>query len=151
MILRFKPESEAEKAVKELIAHRNKTAEYAKDIVENAIGIRPFGFGYSWFFGVSYSWDCNMTGFDKTVQKEIEGMTFVKEQSDGLRVYKPNKRNKTGKLIAYIEPVLAIDDKIIFINQDRAVFKEVQAAIHAFNNLLDLGFIQIAVTFQETE
>lgn len=100
MILRFKPESEAEKAVKELIAHRNKTEEYAKDIVENAIGIRPFGFGYTWFFSVSYSWSCNMTGFDQSAPKEIEGMTFVNEQTDGLRVYKPNKRNKKGKLIA---------------------------------------------------
>lgn len=99
MILRFKPNSEAEKTVKELIEIREKSLEYAKDIIEKAVGIRPEAFGYCWFFGISYSWSCKMTGFSKDTPDKIDGMQFVNEH-DGLRVFKPNTRTKIGKQIA---------------------------------------------------
>lgn len=99
MILRFKPESEAEKAVKELIAHRDRTEEYAKDIVERITGIRPVGFGYAYFFGISYSWLCEHTGFDKSAPEEIEGMKFIHEE-EGIKYFEPNKRTKKGKEIS---------------------------------------------------
>lgn len=99
MILRFKKDSEAEKTVKELIEKREKTLEYAKDIVENATGIRPEAFGYSFFFGVSYSWSCKMTGFETTAPDIIEGMTFI-SLKDGIKMFKPNTRTKKGKQIS---------------------------------------------------
>jgi len=99
MILRFKPQSKAENEVQKLIAHRDQTEEYAKSIVEKITGIKPKGFGYHWFFGISYSWDCNSTGFDNTCPVEIDGMKFTRENNE-IRYFKPNKRSKKGKLIA---------------------------------------------------
>jgi len=98
MILRFKKGSEAENTVKELIVNREKTLEYAISIIEEITGVKPLGFGYNWFFGISYSWNCNSTGFDKTAPEIIDGMKFVRE-NNGIRYYKPNKINKKGKQI----------------------------------------------------
>lgn len=98
MILRFKKGSEAENTVVELIENREKTLEYAKSIIEEITGVKPLGFGYNWFFGISYSWSCKSTGFDKTAPEAIEGMKFVRENND-VRYFEPNRRNKKGKQI----------------------------------------------------
>lgn len=99
MILRFKPGSEAEKTVKNLIQYRDKTEEFAKDIIQEATELRPLGFGFSWFFSISYSWDCYNTGFDQSAPDEIPGMKFLREKN-GVKYFAPNRRTKTGKAIS---------------------------------------------------
>lgn len=99
MILRFKPNSKAEAEIKRLIEHRDKTEEYARTIVENLTGIKPKGFGYCWFFGISYSWRCSSTGFENLDANEVPGMKFIREH-EGIKYFEPNKRQKLGKQIA---------------------------------------------------
>lgn len=98
MILRFKKDSEAEKTVKKLIENREKTLDYAKSIIENITGIKPLGFGYNWFLGVSYSWSCKSTGFDKSTPNKIKGMIFMFE-NDEVKYFRPDMRTKKGKQI----------------------------------------------------
>lgn len=99
MILRFKPGSDAEKEVQTLIAKRDESKECAKNIIEEITRVRPLGFGYNWFFGLSYAWSCFNTGFEKSAPDEIDGMKFIREK-DGVRYFSPNRRTKAGKEIS---------------------------------------------------
>ena len=96
MILRFRKDSEAEKTAKELVENIKSTNEYAKNIIEEITGVRPLGFGYRWYFDISYNWDCFNTGFGSNAPEEIKGMKLLRDHN-GIRYYSPNKRTKEGK------------------------------------------------------
>ena len=88
--------SELEKLLKQMNEQLLRENEEAKDMVQEYCGTRPDSMGYSWVFGITAEWNCNLIGFND-VNFVPEKLILNKKKSDKHPCWKPNKRKKDAK------------------------------------------------------
>ncbi len=112
MNIRAKKNTEFESAVKGMCEQIQIEHEKAKDMVEEAFGIRPICIGYIWHFTITAHLSCDVISFPQEI---VPPHFFIQNKEFGNKVYKLNRRLKKSKefIEVWENTFKGIDGKIL--------------------------------------